>query len=203
MADTGIPLLATLAGFLVAYLFFRHQIRTDRALRRADHRREASTALGAALVKASEMHATCEQDALEWASQTWSMEAEIFQAISRAWVLFPDDEIEPLWDFTASISRLWKQLHSVALKTGTDISVHAHAFGMSSVIQPLILDLRLTASDLLRWDGEGALPGPRSFERAVQLANDKQESISIYFSTRERYENHDRRGGPRLFEFAG
>jgi hypothetical protein len=52
-ADTGIPLLVTLAGLVVAHVFLTRQLNSDSLLRRGDHRPEAPSALGKALAQAA------------------------------------------------------------------------------------------------------------------------------------------------------
>lgn len=134
MANTGLPLLSTVLGLVIAYWFVRKQLRSDRALRHADHKREAATRLGSALIQTSRRLKATGTDSPWWQAPSWSDSAHISEAIGEARGILPNELLDSLHGVASAIEDMWLACYVSAKAHKPDARFHAIA--MQRVLAP-------------------------------------------------------------------
>jgi hypothetical protein len=155
MADTGLPLMATVGGLLVAYLFLRRQLQNDRTLRRADIRRADALPVGDAMLMAAVKFESAEAGDPYWSEEHWPGAPAVLEAGRRARLAVPE-LFDGLGLVTVVIS-CWAACYGGALEENPPLVAH-HA-AVAEILGPLISVMRATGLGLISWDGEGPVPG--------------------------------------------
>ena len=155
MADTGIPLLITLCGLLVAYLFFRSQLKSDRVLRRADFSQSVASPLGEVMVSASDEFRKYVWNSKEWRYFTWPAGKVVLDAVHQAQLRLSG--FDSFNQFVVSTAILWRGCYQGAIEENA--LMEAHQDTIREILDPYMFELLIVGRELVSWDGEGAAPG--------------------------------------------
>ena len=178
MASTGIPLFVTLLGLLIAYLFLAGQLRNDRALRLADHRREASTTLADSILTAMKSLPVL-NEFVPMPLHKWLTARDIlFEDIFRASHRLAYENLKNIDDIAEAVTAAW----ALCLAEAAEVEAsdpYAHTNGVRAAVREFYLLLSWCAADLSGWDGEGPEPQlDRSFE--IALNSDSATVLTRY-----------------------
>ncbi|WP_133055994.1 MULTISPECIES: hypothetical protein [Mycolicibacter] len=152
-ANTGIPLMATLVGLMVAFLFLRQQLRSDRELRRADHRRDAAGELGEVLIKSGTQLAKSQPFDAFWLSAHWPQYEVINDVIRVAAPILPPGSIGSVRALVDLVAEIWALAHIGSVfnsRNGREL--------VQSVLGAHPTTLIVLGERLLAWSGEGPMP---------------------------------------------
>lgn len=173
MADTGIPLFATLTGLFIAYLFVRQQFKNDRRLRRADHRLAAARRLGEVLMRVSPtgqwelFQSAFERDAF------WGDHETVVLAVSEASILLPREDLVDISALAETTEALW----AVCYRRGMDANTNrrSHAFACGQMFGKYGKAMAAYGESLLGWDGLGKLPRPQTGLAKIPARGERQQ----------------------------
>lgn len=157
MANTGLPLFATLLGVAFGFFFLRYQLKNDLVLRNADRLEDASLTLGTSITKALEHFELPAKDPF-WANGAWPDREVLKRAREDALLLLAPAELTELDKLIQDITSCWAACLIGARRVNEtpDKAIHRHA--MKRVLQPYIECLK-DQSELLRaWDGRKSVP---------------------------------------------
>jgi hypothetical protein len=168
MADTGIPLFATLLGLAITGLFVYWQLGSDRKLRRADHKRGAARGLGFALKRSGEKLSKLGRNDSPWGSPVWSDGAAIDDAVAEAAIVLPESDLAAIPHLVEAISDAWLACRNEGHKQDPDLAFHAEA--VRRMLEPYAAWMLTTGKSLMAWDGFEAVPIRSSTDDVVSSA---------------------------------
>jgi hypothetical protein len=161
-ADVGLPLVVTLLGLGLAYIFLTHQIRHDVQLRRADRITPIVAELGLATLEAVQHMDDEDSDADYWLSTSWPEWSQIHDALNRAQTKMRETSaFRELLAVARDISWAWSacaQRRKHLEQTG----FVPDRVSSSYAIDATLIELRRAAVDfaeaLIQWEGFGEVP---------------------------------------------
>jgi hypothetical protein len=157
VANTGLPLLVTLLGLLAAYTFLRRQLRSDRALRRADRRQEAALKLGAEIAEALARFQSDARDPF-WQQMNWVDGRPLTQARAEALLSLDDTSLPELTSLIHDMECAWTACVVAARRQNPtpDLALHRHA--VQGVTMPYREAMLSQSISMRMWDGIGTVP---------------------------------------------
>lgn len=184
MAGTGLPLLVTFLGLVLAYQFWRHQMASDRALRAADRRQSAANQLGAALEAALEEFRQTPATDPWWGSHYWHAQVSVQREVSEALLSLHDTALAELALLIDDIGAAWQACLIGARRLESPPDKEFHKDAMRYTLGPY-LEAFLTAATALRlWNGEGTVPESPSGVQHQHVGGDRnawgKERITDY-----------------------
>lgn len=159
LADTGIPLLATLGGLYLAYRFLKRQLQSDRDLRAADRRSEAARRLGIAIGERAR-EAMC----LPYESPDY-LEAlphlDLWDELGEAALYLPGEKdfLDKVGNLVRDMVWAWQAGYHAHLKLATTPPERWwHGEAMYLTFEPYVMALEAAGETLRAWNGQGHLP---------------------------------------------
>lgn len=189
LADTGLPLLLAILGLGLTYWLVRKQLKSDRELRHADHRREAASRLGSALVQASRRLKETSTDSPWWESHSWSDSMLISEAIWEARGILPDSLLDSLHGLAVFTEDLWLACWVSGKRREPDARFHAVA--VKRVLNANAGSLDSLGVALRAWDGVAdlSLDASRYDMSTHSSAQQNEERKAVYSQAWDHYES--------------
>lgn len=152
MATTGLPLLLTLVGLVLAYIFLARQLRSDRQLRAADRQVAAASTLGRRIGEDTRAIFDLAYNDPAWLAPNSPL--DLWPAVTEAEIHLPShvEYLEEVSALTRDISRGWSWM-SLLRPEGGAPTTPGHAHAAYRVLEPYLLALEEMGSDLRAWDG--------------------------------------------------
>ncbi|WP_431236069.1 hypothetical protein ACQ856_30285 (plasmid) [Mycolicibacterium psychrotolerans] len=181
MVDTGIPLLATLAGLAIALLVVRRQLIHDRELRIFDQRREAAVKYGRDLIEARDAFYNRDVKDSFWRSPSWEYSQLLRSGFYRGLKLhLSEAQTEDFFLVLSSIDAVWYVCHNQAAARNPDLVCHQSA--LLRCLSDYVAGLDKAGQTLMAWDGRSQLPALISLcptERFHRLNPQKSDDIFV------------------------
>jgi hypothetical protein len=157
MANTGVPLLVTLLGLFVGYMFLRRQLKSDHVLRTADRWQNASLTLGTTIAQALERFELPASDPF-WAESSWPDKGNLMRARADALLSLAPAELPELGKLIRDVDSVWMCCLSRArrLDSPPDKAIHRHA--VRQTLRPYLEALKTQSVLLRKWEGLGPVP---------------------------------------------
>lgn len=158
MASTGLPLFLTIIGLYLAVRLVKRQLKSDRKLRSADRRQEASNRLGIATLEETTRfrHAQLRDD--WWTSNTWESQPILTAQVSDAGASLPAEIIDHFQTLVQDIGDAWVSCQVAVRRSGLNPDRANHVDSVRYVLNPYVDALDASAETLRRWNGEDPPP---------------------------------------------
>ncbi|GAA2168435.1 hypothetical protein GCM10009826_47610 [Humibacillus xanthopallidus] len=173
VANTGVPLLATVAGLAVAVILVRRQLGSDRQLRLADRRQEAAARLGVSLSQALlKLRQTPKEDKW-WENPSWPDEQNIRLEVGEASILLSDSRLAEVASLVDDLSAAWQVSLVTAHRMTPHPDIASHKAGVLRAVEPYSSALEHMSISLRVWDGMDSMPQSLSDVEHVATTYDK------------------------------
>lgn len=157
MANTGVPLLATLLGLLAAYIFLRRQLKSDHVLRTADRWQDASLTLGTTIARALEHFELPATDPF-WAEPSWPDREKLMRARADALLLLAPAELAELNKLIHDVEAAWMCCLIGARRRDPHPDKAKHRHAVERTLLPYLQALKKQSVMLRSWEGLGPVP---------------------------------------------
>lgn len=154
MADSGLPLLATLLGFVAAYLFLKRQLKSDRALRRADRRQNAALALGTSIAEVLHRFDLGPTEPF-WQMSSWEDGRVLSREKFNALLSLDDTVLSELTYLINDLECAWLACTVASRRQNPRPDLALHKGDVMRVTEPYREALLAESVALRMWDGTG------------------------------------------------
>lgn len=158
MANTGLPLLVTLLGLVVGYIFLRRQLKNDHVLRTADRWQNATLTLGTTIAHVLERFELPATDSF-WANYAWPDREKLMRARADALLLLAPAELTELSKLIHDVESAWSACLISAGRRNPPPDKALHRNAVKRTLQPYLEALKKQSEMLRSWEGLGPVPG--------------------------------------------